>query len=386
MSASSELKIIWLSPSYGYNGNFMYFYQIFKGFCEYFNNTKIAVDKNFDLDRYGDLPLWPILENLSFNYSRVQDGKKYETTTKIPSLHTFMEMLRADFDVLITIEFTPLAVLGMIAARVRGKKIILLIETDAAFRFSPKNKFNKFFKSFLARLPTKIMTCNDFGRKYVNNVLGVDDGRVTVKPYLTSDPKFYEKINDEKGGGFCRIDGKINILYFNSVNERKGIEKLLNAFVLLDKESGSNLYFHIVGGGDKLSSCKEFVKNNGLSDNFQFYGKVDYEDAWKYYRSVDVFISSTLADYRSLGGFEAINMGLPVIVSCRDGAYLEVCRDGANGWVFDPLDEKDFIRVLNDLMIGKDGLIEKGAVSSLMAENLSGRAIVNNLISEVIAV
>jgi glycosyltransferase involved in cell wall biosynthesis len=65
-----------------------------------------------------------------------------------------------------------------------------------------------------------------------------------------------------------------------------------------------------------------------------------------YYAAADAFVIPTLEDNWSLVVPEAMACGLPILCSKYSGCWPELVQEG-NGWVFDPLDHQDTLRVLN---------------------------------------
>ena len=69
------------------------------------------------------------------------------------------------------------------------------------------------------------------------------------------------------------------------------------------------------------------------------------------YRSADIVICPTLADYRSLAGFEAVNSGKPVMVSVFDGAHDELVAATRSAISIDPLDTDRLASQLTHLVM-----------------------------------
>src|SRR3954451_22896648 len=54
-------RVVWCSPSFGYNGDLMYFKPILEAFVALFPRTSIPVERGFPIEKYPNLPLRPIL-------------------------------------------------------------------------------------------------------------------------------------------------------------------------------------------------------------------------------------------------------------------------------------------------------------------------------------
>src|ERR1700741_1524479 len=89
-----ESSIIWLSRSYGYNDELIYYFPILSGFSDSFKNTQIAVDYKFPINRYPTLPLRPILRH--FNMTNLPiPGASYDGTISLPTMKTIWRIFRS---------------------------------------------------------------------------------------------------------------------------------------------------------------------------------------------------------------------------------------------------------------------------------------------------
>ena len=82
------------------------------------------------------------------------------------------------------------------------------------------------------------------------------------------------------------------------------------------------------------------MKSLGLDARVRFHGRVAYADTGRFYTDSDLVVCPTLADYRSLNGFEAVNAGKPVLISTYDGAHEEIVAVAPAATVIDPRDHE----------------------------------------------
>jgi glycosyltransferase involved in cell wall biosynthesis len=94
-----------------------------------------------------------------------------------------------------------------------------------------------------------------------------------------------------------------------------------------------------------------------------FAGSIDYNQIHNYYASADAFIIPTLEDNWSLVVPEAMACGLPILCSKYNGCWPELVQEGRNGWVFDPIDTSDTLRVLTSVAASKVHLKKMGQCS-----------------------
>lgn len=378
---TENVKIGFYSQSYGYNNDLMYFYPIFKGVCAYRKNVVIAVPSDFPVAKYSDLPLWPVLEFFSINRRSKVGLADYVTTTGIPKIKTILSLLFNVPDISIVIEFTPISLIAILSAKIRRKKVLLLVENHPRFRGGVVNKISDYIKSLFARSADGLMTSNSFGFEYLVRNLKVNGDNVVVLPYLTSEPGYFYEAGDFPRGFEVphKVEGRINVLYLNSINKRKGLSNFVDSVALLSNEVKSSFIFHIAGDGDMLETIKNKVAVLGLSHLFVFYGKVDFKNIYPYYEISDIFVSPTLADYRSLAGFEAVSSGKPVLISKYDGACTEVVEHDVNGWIFDPECLSELSGYLEKIFDDRDILLGFSSESQRKSKDFSYDKIVSNI-------
>ena len=378
----ADTPILWLAGSMGYNGDLMYFEPILSEFCRRFPNTRIAVDENFPCSKYPRISLWPVLTSRRQRVQVVPGNSYLDPHRPLPSLHTLREIWMGCATVVIVVEFAPLALAGIVLAKLRRKKIVLLVENDPSFRGASSDRLTTFVKYFASRLVDTVLTSNVRSRDFVVNRLGVAATKVLVGAYLTSDPS-------RSGTTFPlrnavaqvpeRRSDKVNILFLNSVTERKGLVYLVKAFSLLTTQTRARFFVHVAGDGDQMEAVQTEVHAHSLEEQFHFYGRVPFAQIGSFYDIADVYISPTLADYRSLGGFEALNCGLPILLSKYDGACDEVVTQGTNGWIFDPLDTAALATLLQTVADEPDTLGRFAKASLARAKQFKVECVVKNL-------
>ena len=94
----------------------------------------------------------------------------------------------------------------------------------------------------------------------------------------------------------------------------------------------------VVGDGSLRESLKKIVKDEGIEDDVIFTGEVASDEVWKYYRSGDIYIGSSLSETQCLSYVEAMASGMALLV--KDDPVLNgyVLR-GVNAMTFEALDD-----------------------------------------------
>lgn len=128
-------------------------------------------------------------------------------------------------------------------------------------------------------------------------------------------------------------------IYVGRLSPEKGLEFLIRVFnKISDKE------LHIIGFGPQETALKSIAKGNIF-----FHGTVKNEDLPAFYQKSDVFVLPSYSEPWGLVVEEALNNGLPVLLSDRVGCAEEfVCGKGT-GLVFRSGDESDLLQKINIL-------------------------------------
>jgi len=132
-----------------------------------------------------------------------------------------------------------------------------------------------------------------------------------------------------------------NFLYVGRLTAVKNLPFLINAF-----KNRLDLTLNIVGFGEQ----EEYLKSIA-GDNVNFLGAVDNKKLPQVYQENDVFILPSKSEVWGLVVEEALNNGLPVLISDRVGCGPEIIND-SNGMVFkyDSLEDLlDKINKISDL-------------------------------------
>jgi glycosyltransferase involved in cell wall biosynthesis len=135
------------------------------------------------------------------------------------------------------------------------------------------------------------------------------------------------------------------LLCVGRVNIRKNISKLVSAIKLLDDQI---IKLVIVGEqGDTAETLKTQIYVEGLYNRVIFTGHVPEEDLYVIYANATVFCFPSYAEGFGLPPLEAMQCGVPVIVSNRT-AMPEICGDAAT--YINPDNTADIANKVNDLL------------------------------------
>lgn len=379
---SEGTRAVWVSHGYGYGDDFMYFGEIFAALRARLPRMAVVVEQDRQYRNRHAIELLPLIRAMHLKLKRKGErGQSYDTETVIPSPGLFARLMRVKADAFITIEFTPVALMTMMAAKLRDIPTVLLVESDPSARGGSSSRLVSAVKRLAVRCADVIQTNNERGRDYLVQTLGADPAVVRVAPYLTSRPPG----PDGDAGG--NATGPVRLLFVNGINERKGLDHLLAALALLDDDTRAQISLDVVGDGPDRAACEDQAGLLGMGDRVRFHGARTYDALGPFMAAADVMVVPSLADYRSLVGFEALGYGLALLASSRDLASEETVEEGRNGHVFDPLDHAALAGRIADLANNRGGLEQMRRHSRTMWENrFSLDRIAENLFESLAAV
>jgi glycosyltransferase involved in cell wall biosynthesis len=135
-----------------------------------------------------------------------------------------------------------------------------------------------------------------------------------------------ESIRDELGWR-----NEFVLLYVGRFSREKGLYTLLDS---LEKLSARNIQARavFVGMGPCENDLRDEVESRNL--NVEFTGFLEGPALTKRYIAADVFVLPSLSEAWGLVVNEAMEAGLPVVVSDRVGAHQTLVYHGENGFVF----------------------------------------------------
>lgn len=127
-----------------------------------------------------------------------------------------------------------------------------------------------------------------------------------------------------------------NFIYVGRLVEVKNLKFLIKVFNSLPQ-----LKLHIIGFGEQESELKVLA-----NDNIKFYGAIGNTELPQIYQQMDVFILPSKSETWGLVVEEALNNGLPVILSDRVGCAEEII-DETKGFIFKCNNEDELKNIIH---------------------------------------
>ena len=156
---------------------------------------------------------------------------------------------------------------------------------------------------------------------------------------LVEELGFHKEIVITKGVGvfnlvpqppYAERDRVSKFLFVGRLTAVKNLQFLIQVF-----NEFPNCQLTIAGFGELESELRSIA-----SENIKFIGAVPNKHLTKIYQDHDVFILPSYSEPWGLVVEEALNNGLPVIVSDRVGCADEIIEEGKNGLIFKNNDDK----------------------------------------------
>jgi alpha-1,3-rhamnosyl/mannosyltransferase len=193
-----------------------------------------------------------------------------------------------------------------------------------------------------------IITVSDFVRDEIVNVLGVDGSKITVVPNGV-DPKF--KPRQVVDLAFWQAKYKLDrpyILSVGTLEPRKNIDTLLDAYMRLPQHVRQSLPLVLVGGKgwcyENLNKKIELLEKKG---ELRYLGYVPAEDLPYLFSGASLFVFPSFYEGFGLPPLEAMASGVPVIVS-KSSAMAEVVDHA--GRLFDPFNTDELLAALVEVI------------------------------------
>lgn len=246
---------------------------------------------------------------------------------------------REKYDIVHTNSTKP-GVIGRIGAKLA--KIPFIIHTVHGLSFHsfigfPKWQFYWICEMISSLFCDRIALVNTYYSKYFkffnNKILTIYNG--IDFPHLEP-----QKIN--------RTDTKIKILFVGRLSNQKDPMTMIKAFHLASQKN-TNLELTIVGDGEFFEDCKNLVNRYNIQTKVRFEGWQN--EVTKYYKTHDIFITTSIYEAFGLVFLEAGFYKLPTIATNVEG-IPEVIEDGVTGYLSNPKDieniSENIIKLAND--------------------------------------
>jgi phosphatidylinositol alpha-mannosyltransferase len=189
-----------------------------------------------------------------------------------------------------------------------------------------------------------------------------------------------ERFTDDVAPFEQYLDGKKNILFLSRLEFRKGLNYLLNAFLLVKREM-PDVRLIVAGSGTRLRRRYErWVRKTGLEKDVVFTGFVPEKDKPRYYKTADIFsVPATGRESQGLILLEAMAMGKPIVATSIAG-YASVVTHGEDGLLVPPRNYYELSRALLTLLNDEELRQQMGAKAKAKSKDYDWKVVSSRLL------
>jgi glycosyltransferase involved in cell wall biosynthesis len=162
-------------------------------------------------------------------------------------------------------------------------------------------------------------------------------------------------------------DGKFTVLFVGRLVGEKGLEYLIDAMEILEKEKADKIQLKIVGEGDLYPRMLQKVQEKNMGEKISFLGKKEGAALIEEYVNADLFVLPSLSEGFPLVLIEAMAAKLPVVAT-NVGMNSQIILHGKNGFIVESHD----LRALADAILRASRM----SVEELMKMGEEGYAMV----------
>jgi len=250
------------------------------------------------------------------------------------------------------------AILALIASRLYGKKFVFEVQGDI-FDYPSHvggrmhSSLVQFFSEVIVKKADYIRIVSPFLYHPLDR-FGIDRNKVFLVPPRCNSILFNKKnVVGEKEDYY---KSKYNLLFVGNLLVAKGVDILLEAFALINKEN-QDIGLTFVGDGEERDRLVSRSIELGIQDRVSFLGKIEYESIPNMMYYADVLVLPSIEEGVGRVLLEAMAMNLPIVASNVGGIPL-VIDDGRDGLLFEVGDieglKDKVLLLLNDASFSKE--------------------------------
>ena len=160
---------------------------------------------------------------------------------------------------------------------------------------------------------------------------------------------------------------KKNLLFVGTLYEKKGLRALLEAYVEAQRKVEKVLQLHIIGDGADAVRLKEYVIENGLTENVIFHGAIyDEKELSVHFQSALLCISPHQA---GLSVAKSMGYGVPFVTykEAITGGERYHITDGVNGVLYER--DSDLVDIIVKASNSSDYYVEMGKRAKFYYDN-----------------
>ena len=358
----NNFRIAWLL-----NSAFFYWHPTLSEFTRLFPQTTVfagwwkgyapGLENSFTVEVVGDYKVIPILRS-STSY-----GSNF---TYLP-LNVVNRLLRFKPHVIFSNSFGVWTILALLFKPVGKWRVIIAYEGSSPGVDYRNSAPRLAVRRAMIKAADACITNSQAGKAYLTEILKAKADRVFAKPYEVPDPKALLEYSGNSEFNISQLQQPI-FLFVGSVTPRKGLDFLLQACAILERQKVDNYTLLVIGDGPQREELEGFCRSANLTERVKWLGKIDYGQLGTFFRAASVFVLPTLEDTWGVVVSEAMATGKPILCSKWAGV-AEIVIEGENGYIFDPYNPENLAEMMSRFISNRDLISSMGYRSQqLMAQ------------------
>ena len=358
----NNFRIAWLL-----NSPFYYWHPTLSEFTRLFPQTTVfggwwkgyapGLEDSFTVEVVGDYKVIPILRS-STSY-----GSNF---TYLP-LSIVNRLLRFKPRVIFSNSFGVWTILALLFKPVGKWRVIIAYEGSSPGVDYRNSAARLAVRRAMVQAADACITNSQAGKAYLTEILKAKADRVFAKPYEVPDPKALLEYSGNSEFNISQLQQPI-FLFVGSVTPRKGLDFLLQACAILERQKVDNYTLLVIGDGPQREELEGFCRSANLTERVKWLGKIDYGQLGTFFRAASVFVLPTLEDTWGVVVSEAMVIGKAILCSKWAGA-AEIVVEGENGYIFDPYNPENLAEIMSRFISNQDLISSMGYRSQqLMAQ------------------
>jgi len=314
----------------------------------YYANERKELNWNKDLIHNADF-----VKSCSLNYKT----KLYLKTISIPNIFNFVSILKKNKpDIIVASEYNISSLISFLYSKIMRIKYI---QWSDATIYSERNytSIKKIIRKIICKRSDRYIASSTETKELLISY-GAREQDIYVSLIAPVPLQMPRIISNKKE--YVNIEA-LSVGFFST---RKGYDLLIQSIVGIEKLHK----LHIVGDGEKMDEVKVLIKNLNLSEKVILHGRKTQEEIYSLMSKVHFFIHPSREDCFGLVVLEAMENGLPILVSKYTGCKKDLVLNGINGFIYDPINIDDSKMTIEQLIDDASLLDEMGKQSKLIAE------------------
>lgn len=146
--------------------------------------------------------------------------------------------------------------------------------------------------------------------------------------------------------GYKRHDEFVVGCIGNFQSLKKQIDLIMAAEFINSQGSIPNLKVLLIGSGELLEKCKQYVSQHNLQSIITFKTEIAHENLVDFYNKLDVFVLPSMFEGFGCVCTEAAACGVPFMMCKNQGASEYILSKEVSQWLFDPQSPKEIAQRL----------------------------------------